>query len=117
MRTFDDEARAEMLCHLVVAQLIARARTGDWLRTDHFVESARVWSRANGASPNWFESARLRKVSVELASTIWAIDPPRDSEELAKLFTDGWQLDYRSPTVRGIHDVCAARAFRLKFGQ
>jgi hypothetical protein len=29
---FDDEARAEMPCHLVVAEL-AMARTGDWLKT------------------------------------------------------------------------------------
>ncbi|WP_284692628.1 hypothetical protein [Paraburkholderia terrae] len=35
---FDDEARAEMLCYLVVGELVAMARTGDWLRTDHLVE-------------------------------------------------------------------------------
>lgn len=29
----DDEARVELLCYLVVAQLVARARSGDWLRT------------------------------------------------------------------------------------
>ncbi|MCX4156174.1 MULTISPECIES: hypothetical protein [Paraburkholderia] len=33
----DDEARAELLCYLVVGQLVARARTGEWLRTDHLV--------------------------------------------------------------------------------
>jgi hypothetical protein len=39
----DDEARAELLCYLVVGQLAARARTGEWLRTDHLVESTRIW--------------------------------------------------------------------------
>ncbi|CAE6945994.1 hypothetical protein R69608_05523 [Paraburkholderia nemoris] len=45
----DDEARAELLCYLVVAQLVARARTGEWLRTDHLVESTRIWLAGNGA--------------------------------------------------------------------
>lgn len=35
---FDDEAHAELLCYLVVLQLVARVRTGGWLRTDHAVE-------------------------------------------------------------------------------
>jgi hypothetical protein len=50
---FDDEARAEMLCYLVVGELVTMARTGDWLRTDHLVELSLVWMRANGANPEW----------------------------------------------------------------
>jgi hypothetical protein len=30
---FDAEARAELRCHLVVGELVAMARTGDWLKT------------------------------------------------------------------------------------
>lgn len=41
--TLDDEAHAELLSYLVVAELVARARTGEWLRTDRLVESARIW--------------------------------------------------------------------------
>jgi len=47
--SFDDEARAEMLCYLVVGELVAMARTGDWLRTGQLVELARLWMHANGA--------------------------------------------------------------------
>jgi len=107
--SLDEEARAELLCHLVVAQLLARAKTEEWLRTDHLVESTRIWAHANGATPRWTESVRLSQLSVHLASSIWAIELLRDAGELAQLFTDGWRLDYRSPIVRGIHDVCAAR--------
>ena len=39
----DDDARAELLCYLVVGQLVAMARTGAWLRTDHLVDSACIW--------------------------------------------------------------------------
>jgi hypothetical protein len=106
---FDDEDRAALLCHLVVAQLISRVKTSEWLRTGHLVESERTWLFANGASLDWFESVRLCRVSVELATSIWAIELLQDADELAMLFTDGWRLDYRSSVVRGIHDVCIAR--------
>ncbi|WP_091789826.1 hypothetical protein [Paraburkholderia steynii] len=109
MDALDDEARTELLCYLVVSQLLSRIRTDDWLRTDHFVECSRIWSQANTASLNWFESVRLRQLSVELASSIWAIEMLRDAQELTSLFTGGWRLDYRSPIVRGMHDVCVER--------
>jgi hypothetical protein len=39
----NDEVRAELLCYLVIGELVAMARTGSWLRTDHLVESSRSW--------------------------------------------------------------------------
>ncbi|MBP0593659.1 hypothetical protein J8I87_29015 [Paraburkholderia sp. LEh10] len=105
----DDERWTDLLCHLVVAQLIARARTGDWLRTDHLVESKRIWSQANGVSPGWLEGVRLSRASMQLAASIWAIDLLRNPDEISKLFSKNWRLDQQSPIVRGIYDVCAAR--------
>lgn len=46
----DGQARAELLCYLVVAHLVAFSRTGEWLRTDHLVESMRLWLAGNGAT-------------------------------------------------------------------
>lgn len=60
-------------------------------------------------SLDWFESIRLCRVSVELATTGWAIELLQDAGELAMLFTDGGRLDYQFPIVRGIHDNCVAR--------
>lgn len=105
----DDESRTDLLCYLVVAQLIARARSGDWLRTDHLVESKTLWSQANNISPDWLEGVRLASVSAQLAASIWSIDLLHDVDALSKMFTDNWRLDYESPIVRGIHDACAAR--------
>jgi hypothetical protein len=113
--SFDDEARAELLCHVVVSQLIARAKTGEWMRTDHLVETMKLWASANGASPEWLDSVRLGDVSQKLAQTVWTIELLRDTDELSKLFTDGRRLDYRSPIVRGIHDVCAERLLTWRF--
>ena len=44
----DDEARAELLTHLVVSQLIARTRTAQRLLPVHFVGAGRIWLAANG---------------------------------------------------------------------
>ncbi len=38
MSKLDDETRAELLTFLVVGQLFAFARSGEWLRTDHLIE-------------------------------------------------------------------------------
>lgn len=99
----DDEARAELLCYLVVGQLVARARTGDWLRTDHFVESLNIWLNANGAQADWLERVQLRSLSEIVALDFGRLPHFADEILLAELFTDGWRLDYRSPVVRSIH--------------
>lgn len=59
----DEEARAELLCYLVVGQIIAVSRTGEWLRTDHLVESIRIWLASNGAEASWSERFQLGALS------------------------------------------------------
>lgn len=71
-RNFDDEARAELLCYLVVGELVAMARTGEWLRTDHLVESSRIWLRANGATCDWQDRVALAGAAVRFAPDILA---------------------------------------------
>ncbi len=102
----DEEARAELLCYLVVGQLIALSRTGEWLRTDHLVESIRIWLGSNGAVASWSERFQLGALSQKLAHDFSWLSAFADSDFLARLFTDGWRLDYRSPIVRGIHAAC-----------
>ncbi|REG61529.1 hypothetical protein B0G80_4382 [Paraburkholderia sp. BL6669N2] len=62
-----EDARGELLCYLVVAQLVAMARTGDWLRTDHLVESGRIWRKTNGARFDWQQRIALGQIAGELA--------------------------------------------------
>ncbi|MGP8433750.1 hypothetical protein ACT2FY_05550 [Paraburkholderia fungorum] len=104
----DDEARAELLCYLAIAQLVARARSGDWLRTDHLVESARIWLAANGANAGWRERVRLGALSERIALGLAGLPDFDDAQYLARLFTDGWRPDYRSAVVRAIHATCVA---------
>ncbi|MFM0185018.1 hypothetical protein PQR25_04470 [Paraburkholderia nemoris] len=105
----DHEARAELLCYLVAAQLIALARTGGWLRTDHVVESLTIWLKGNGAQASWLDRMQLgvlsEKIALDFAELPWAAD----SDSLAQLFTDGWRMDYRSPIVRTIYVACEVK--------
>lgn len=105
---FDDEARAEMLCYLVAGELVAMARTGDWLRTDHLVELSLHWMRANGAQPEWRDRISIVRMAVDLAPEVLVMFGLKTEKAVASLFTDGGRLDYRVPLVGQIHDQCAA---------
>ncbi|TGP41620.1 hypothetical protein EN871_21755 [bacterium M00.F.Ca.ET.228.01.1.1] len=103
---FQSNPQCELLCYLVVAQLIARARTGEWLRTDHFVESLNIWLNANGAHADWIERMQLKMQSEMVAMDFGALPHMADEAKLAELFSDGWRLDYRSPVVQSIYAAC-----------
>ncbi|MGQ7934683.1 hypothetical protein [Paraburkholderia sp. D1E] len=105
----DDEASAELLCYLVVGQLVARARTGDWLRTDHVVELLSIWVTGNGAHANWLDRVHLGALSEKVAMDFVGLPGCADSDSLAQLFTDGWRMDYRSPIVRTIYAACEVK--------
>ncbi|MFM0009678.1 hypothetical protein [Paraburkholderia sediminicola] len=102
----DDEARAELLCYLVVGQLVARARTGGWLRTDHVVELLNIWLQGNGARAGWLDRLYLGELSKKVALNFAELPQFENSESLAQLFTDGWRMDYRSPFVGRIYSAC-----------
>jgi hypothetical protein len=107
-----DEVRAELLCYLVVAQLVAGVRTGAWLRTDHLVESGRIWCKANGANVDWQARIPLGQMAAELAPQVMDRFGLAKERSLVPLFIDGWRLDYASPVICGILEVCAARLQR-----
>src|ERR1700742_3482403 len=87
--TLDDEAGAELPCYLVVGQLVARARTGEWLRTDHLVELLSIWARGNGTQLGWLERVQLGHLSEQVASRFAGNAMFADPTALAKLFTNG----------------------------
>ncbi|AXF05773.1 hypothetical protein CUJ88_45950 (plasmid) [Paraburkholderia hospita] len=111
--SFDEEARAEMLCHLVVGEFVAMARTGDWLKTAHLVELARIWMDANGAGSDWQERIAVTRMAADLAPDVLAASGLMTEKALTPLFTDGWRLDYRMPLVCEIRDMCMARLRRV----
>jgi hypothetical protein len=108
----DEEPRAEMLCYLVICELVGMARTGEWLRTDHLVESARIWMKANSARVDWQDRIALARTAAELAPAILGSFQLSTERSLAPLFIDGWLLDYRSQIVCDIQQICTVRLSR-----
>ena len=102
----DGPERADLLCFLVMAHLIGHATTGEWLRTDHSVEAARMWAASTSSECDWLERAKLARIAATIAPQFLVFPCFKDAKEMVKLFVDGWRLDYRSPTVRGMLDVC-----------
>ncbi|WP_321900067.1 hypothetical protein [Paraburkholderia heleia] len=105
----DDEARAELLTFLVVGQLFAFARTGDWLQINHLIESSQIWMCSNSVQCDWLERAKLVSASRELALRASSWPFPKDEANLLRLFNlkTGWFLDYRSDVVQRLHAFCA----------
>ena len=103
-----DETRAELLSYLVVGQLIAHARTGQWLKTAHSVELLRIWENRNGPRFDWLDQARLSILTQEVAAGF--LDSPESGDaDLRMLFLSGsWHLDYQAPTVMRIFRACEA---------
>jgi hypothetical protein len=85
------------------------ARTGEWLRTGQFVESARIWMTANGAKCDWQDRVALAQTAAEFAPKVLASFQIATEQSLTPLFADGWMRDYRSSIVCDIHQVCDAR--------
>lgn len=76
------------------------------MRTEHLVESARMWTDSNGAQGAWLARAELGRTSANMAPDFLKLSALRDSDSLAKLFTVGWRLDYQWPLVRWLQDIC-----------
>ncbi|WP_341314026.1 hypothetical protein WN982_01090 [Paraburkholderia sp. IMGN_8] len=91
---------------MVIAQLVAHARTSERLRTDHKIDLMDNWLGGNGAHCDWLERIELGRLLEELAPQFLTIPDFTDSAALAKLFIKGWRLDYGSPITRGIYEVC-----------
>lgn len=109
MTLMDEETKAELLTFLVVGQLVALARSGDWLRTDHLIESSWIWLSSNGARCDWLTRARLVAAARELAPQVRDWPFPKDETSLLRLFNlqSGWFLDYRIEIVQRLHAFCA----------
>lgn len=110
MTQLDDEAKAELLTFLVVGQLFAFARVGEWLRARQLIASAQMWLDSNGAACDWLERARLVEACRAVAIEALDLPFPQVEADLVQLFNlnRGWFLDYRKPIVQQIHALSVA---------
>lgn len=96
----DDEARTELLGYLVVVQLIARARTGQWLEAAHVCESVLLWLSANGGNCGARERSDLSRLSVDVAEQFLGLPPFDDEASLVQMILALSRLDYRKSDVK-----------------
>ena len=69
----DSPERADLLCLLILAQLIGHASTGKWLQTDHVVEATRMWLASNSAECDW---AHHETTSPRSRALLRSLPPP-----------------------------------------
>jgi len=114
MTKLDDEAKAELLTFLVVGQLFAFARSGEWLRIDHLIKSSQMWLSSNGAACDWLERARLVGACRAVAIKALELPFPEVEADMVQLFNlnRGWFLDYRKLVVQQIHAMSVAHLSR-----
>ncbi|CAG4888073.1 hypothetical protein [Paraburkholderia saeva] len=103
----DETAKVQLLCYLVVGEIVAIVRTGECLRTDHLVESARIWMQATGVKCDWQDRLELAQLAAKLAPRALATFNLTSEGSIVELFSGGWTLDYRKPVVREINQFCA----------
>ncbi|ACC73860.1 hypothetical protein PPMP20_29645 [Paraburkholderia phymatum] len=105
----EDGQRTELLCHLVVEQLLSRAGTGKWLELGRVVECIQRWTQTKGLAPDWMEGARLGELSGPLASDLWQIRHLRSTTRISSLRDLQGMPDSGSPFVQRMFAVCEAR--------
>lgn len=95
----------DMLSYLVAGQLVARDRTGQWLRTDHLVESAHMWlGRNDNVTCEWLDRVWIARASETLALKIHNASPLLANE--ASRFFDGCWIDYSTIGAQAIRLRC-----------
>ncbi|MFM0598412.1 hypothetical protein [Paraburkholderia dilworthii] len=112
----DLRARAELLAYLVASHLLARQMTGDWLSTDHVVESTVLWLRTNGGGANVMQRVMLSTRALEIAEQLETTSSPAFTRQLVPtLFCENLRLDFRSPTAREIYQRCLTRLLHTRW--
>ena len=71
-----------------------------------------MWVKSTRADCGWLTRVEMGQASSKLASQLLVFPKFGDAVVLAGLFTDGWLLDFGSPVVRGIYDVCNEHLYR-----
>ncbi|WP_226383394.1 hypothetical protein [Burkholderia mayonis] len=64
----------DLLCFLVINQLVTRTLTRRWLRPDYLVESMRAWLSSQQTQCDWRDRIWLARASGEIARSMYSVD-------------------------------------------
>jgi len=72
----------------------------------------RVWLGGNRRECDWQDRLTIARLAAELAPEVLTSFQLTAKMDLAALFEEGWRLDYCSPVVHDIHELCARQLRR-----
>ena len=112
----DFRARAELLTYLVASHFVARQLTGEWLSSDHVVESTKIWLDANGGGADVLQRVMLASRAREIAEQMELISPLTfDPGQVTSMFCENLRLDFRSPIARDIYQHCLTHLLHTRW--
>jgi len=106
------ELKAELLCFLTLSEIFAFHSNGAWLRTDHLVESTRIWLRRRNHHADWTVRLELSLIAAGLARQLVETGEITHGQretasfETNLFFTDDMQINLASPVVIAIYARC-----------
>jgi hypothetical protein len=112
----DLRARAELLTYLVASHFVARQATGEWLESDHVVESTTMWLTANGGGADVIERVMLASRAREIAEQIELISPLMFGPgRVTSMFCENLRLDFRSPIAQEVYQHCLTQLLNTRW--
>jgi len=99
-------ARTHLLCYLVTSALASHALTKTW-RVEHIVESARIWLARNMMSASWLDRLMLGQMALKLSREHLSASRAVRQSDVLTLFTNELTLNYQSPLVGHIWQMCS----------
>ncbi|MDR3570596.1 MAG: hypothetical protein P4L81_00125 [Candidatus Pacebacteria bacterium] len=112
----DLRARTELLTYLVASHFIARQTTGEWLSSDHVVESTKLWLATNGGGTDILQRVMLASRAREIAEQFELISPPAfDPGQVTSMFCENLRLDFRSPIAQDIYQRCLTQLLSTRW--
>lgn len=109
---FAHETRCDLLCFLVIGQLIKHAAGGTWLGPVLLDARMRLWLGSGHPGLTRAEQRTLVRLSIALATVLQSQPVFNDPERLARLSLDTWRLNFHEPLLAALRAACEDRLKR-----
>lgn len=109
---FAHETRCDLLCFLVIGQLIEQAGNHVWLSPARVSARVRLWLGADHPGVTRADQRTLVRLSIGLASALQSQAVFYDQEMLARLSLEAWRLNFQEPLLAALRAACEDRIER-----
>lgn len=109
---FAHETRCDLLCFLVIGQLIEHTASGTWLSAVQPDARMRLWLGSGHPGVARAEQRTLTRLSIALATVLQSQPVFTDPEMLARLSLEAWRLNFHEPLLAALRAACEDRLKR-----